>query len=495
MDNKVPRVVIAALRGGSGKTTLSLGLIASWRQRAGDIVPFKKGPDYIDAGWLALAAGRPCYNLDPYMMNGEQILDSFAHRSFGSYGAVIEGNRGLFDGMDEAGSCSTAEVAKLLQAPVLLVVDGTKITRTAAALVLGCLKLDPHLSIRGVILNRVAGSRHERMLRSTIEHYAGVPVVGAIPRLRDNAFPERHMGLMTALEHPDAREAILARIHVVERYLDVERVIGFAGEAPMLEQPRSVSWKQSRTVACRQPVIGVIADSAFQFYYPENLEALQRCGARVIRISALQDRSVPKLDALYVGGGFPETHAAQLAANSGFRKSLKKVVHSGLPVYAECGGLMYLGRKLHLEGKTYPMVDVLPMDFELRKRPQAHGYTEMEVIAPNPFYPVGISLKGHEFHYSRVIHADPNKFSLVFRMRRGTGILDEMDGVCYKNVLATYSHVHAVGSPEWAEGLVQKALAFQQHRITREAKKNGREDESTRVFSSAEVPTYQNLRR
>ncbi|MFP3870067.1 MAG: cobyrinate a,c-diamide synthase [Syntrophobacteria bacterium] len=479
MDNTRPRIVIAALRGGSGKTTLSLGLVAAWRQRADRIVPFKKGPDYIDAGWLSLAAGEPCYNLDPFIMTREQILDSFCRHTLDAQGAVIEGNRGLFDGMDVAGSCSTAEVAKFLQAPVLLVVDATKITRTCAALVLGCQRLDPGVRIQGIILNWVAGPRHEEMLRTSIERYCQVPVLGAIPRLKKDPFPERHMGLVTAMEHPEAREAVLARIRVVEKHVDLGRVIGVAEEAPPL---RLHSARSSRTVskAYRQPVVGVIRDSAFQFYYPENLEALEDRGARLVLLSALHDRALPPLDALYIGGGFPETHAEQLTANSRFRESLRLAVEAGLPVYAECGGLMYLGRSLYTEGRTYPMAQVLPIDFEIRKQPQGHGYTRLEVVEVNPFYPVGTVLKGHEFHYSRVARCDRAGISLAFAVRRGKGVLDEMDGVCYKNVLATYSHLHAVGSSEWAEGLVRTALAYQlESRIDPESKKRYMDARST----------------
>ncbi len=475
MDNTRPRVVIAGLRGGSGKTTLALGLIAAWQQRVGEVVPFKKGPDYIDAGWLTLAAGQSCYNLDPYMMSGEQILDSFWQHSQKAQGAVIEGNRGLHDGLDAEGSCSTAELAKLLQAPVLLVVDGTMVTRTAAAAVLGCQHLDPEVPIRGVILNRVAGPRHEEMLRTTIERYCRVPVVGAIPKLKEDDFPERHMGLVTALEHPEAREAILARIQIVKRYLDLEKVIAIANQAPPLSwRPAYPSERVSK--AYRQPVIGVIKDSAFQFYYPENLEALEKRGARLVTLNSMQDRVLPPLDAIYIGGGFPETHAEQLAANSQFRGSLKSAIEAGLPVYAECGGLMYLGRSLDIEGSIYPMVEALPIDFQLEKKPQGHGYTEVQVVETNPFYPVGITLKGHEFHYSRVIHSDLDSNSLVFAMKRGTGILDGKDGVCYKNVLATYTHVHAIGTPEWAEGLIRKALAHQRESKSNSERKKGNVD-------------------
>ena len=460
MDNSKPRVVIAGLRGGSGKTTLSLGLIAAWQQREGEVVAFKKGPDYIDAGWLALAAGQPCYNLDQYMMSGEQILDSFRQHTQKAQGAVVEGNRGLFDGMDADGSCSTAELAKLLQAPVILVVDGSMVTRTAAAAVLGCQHLDPEVAIQGVVLNRVAGPRHQEMLKTTIERYCRVPVVGAIPKLKGDDFPERHMGLVTALEHPEAREAILSRIQVVERYLDMEKVLAIANQAPpMTWEP--VYPRKRASKAYRQPTIGIIRDSAFQFYYPENLEALERRGASLVTINALQDTFLPELDGLYIGGGFPETHAEQLAANDQLRKGLRSAMEAGLPVYAECGGLMYLGRSLEIKGNTYPMVQALPMDFQLKKKPQGHGYTELEVVNTNPFYPVGTTLRGHEFHYSRVTRFDLSPESLTFVMKRGSGILDRKDGVCYKNILATYSHVHAIGTPEWAEGLIRRALAYQ----------------------------------
>ncbi|MBI5639955.1 MAG: cobyrinic acid a,c-diamide synthase, partial [Nitrospirae bacterium] len=211
--------------------------------------------------------------------------------------------------------------------------------------------------------------------------------------------------------------------------------------------------------------VGIVRDSAFQFYYPENFEELQRRGASLIEISAMKEKKLPALDALYIGGGFPETHAIALARNKTFRKSLQEAVESGLPVYAECGGLMYLGEAIILDRRKYPMTGIFPVTFSLERRPQAHGYTVIDVTAQNPFYERGSVLKGHEFHYSRVVDIGKKKgMKFAFSVRRGQGIVDKRDGICYKNVLATYTHLHALGSPEWAEGLLVRAMAFHKKR-------------------------------
>ncbi len=438
------------------------------------VVPFKKGPDYIDAGWLAAAAEHPCYNLDPYLVGRDRVLSSFVTHAGGSDAAIIEGNRGLFDGMDEKGSYSTAEVAKILRSPVILTVDCTKVTRTVAALVLGAEKFDGELLLKGVVLNQIAGSRHEAVIRKSIERYCSVPVVGAIPRLEEGAFPERHMGLLPHQEHPDTARAISFVEQAVVKYLDVDAVVAIAREAEPLgvwegtRVERQEEDRQSPISRSRSPriKIGVIRDSAFQFYYPENLEELRRNGAEIIEVSALEEKQMPDVDALYIGGGFPETHAIPLAENVRFRESLKKEIESGLPVYAECGGLMYLGEGLLLCERTYPMAGVFPMIFSLEKRPQAHGYSVAEVVRENPFYPEGTVLKGHEFHYSRPcgVVKDASPFSYAFRMKRGQGIHEKMDGICYKNVLATYTHLHAFGAREWAEGVVRQAAGFREKR-------------------------------
>jgi cobyrinic acid a,c-diamide synthase len=523
---EIPRIIIAALRGGSGKTMLSIGIIAALNKLGESIAPFKKGPDYIDAGWLALAAGRTCYNLDSFLLSQKDNLQSFLYHSTNCSIAVIEGNRGLFDGIDLEGSTSTAELAKQLQCPVVLCVDCTKITRTMAAVVMGCSLFDPDVMIKAVILNRVANPRHEKKLRDSIEHYCGIPVLGALPKLDRQHFPERHLGLVPTPEHDWATGSIEAIEKISEQHLDLNAIVKISRQAPVLmakdrrqktedrgqkaegrrrkaedrrqraddRRQRTEDGKQrtegrvqmtqvsGRTVdnkdetakngrhqsaaRVRQPVprIGIIRDSAFQFYYPENIDALSDGGAEIVFISPLKDRELLQLDALYIGGGFPETHAEQLADNKSFSRQLKARAEDGFPIYAECGGLMYLGEELVLEGNAFPMVGILPVAFDFYKKPQGHGYTIVTVEGENPYYAVGTEIRGHEFHYSRVSNWTGGENDLVFRMKRGVGINKDRDGILYKNVLATYTHVHALGTPGWAGALIRNAVKFQNSR-------------------------------
>jgi len=458
-----PRILIAALRGGSGKTMISLGLIASWRKRGMAITPFKKGPDFIDAGWLARGAGRPCHNLDTFLMPAEKIVLSFTHRALPSDLSVIEGNRGLYDGIDLEGTTSTSELAKLLKTPVVLVIDATKSTRTVAAAVLGCVQFDPEVNICGVILNRVAGARHESIIRKTVEQYCALPVLGAIPKIRTEAFPERHMGLVPTPEHARANDSIEKAADLAQQYLDLERLLTMAKEAPRLTTG-SGRLEGDRSLAAAKeapwPRIGVIRDAAFQFYYPENLEALAASGAKIVTLNALADPGLPKLDGLYIGGGFPETQAQALAENKRFRQDVRRLADKGLPIYAECGGLMYLGESLVLDSVTYPMVGLLPVTFGFSKRPQGHGYTIFEVKKPNPYLKPGTRVRGHEFHYSNVLEWRGKSEDLAFRMIRGGGFDGKADGLCYKNTLATYSHIHALGTPSWAEAMVEASALY-----------------------------------
>jgi cobyrinic acid a,c-diamide synthase len=462
MQQPCPRLLLAALRGGAGKTTLTLGLLAAWRDQGRRLVPFKKGPDYIDPAWHALAAGCPSHNLDPFLMEGDQIMGLVAHYAAQADALLIEGNRGLYDGLDAQGTSSTGELAKFLATPVVLVVDCTMRTRTTAALVLGCQHFDPQVPIRGVILNQIARPRHEDIIRNAIERYCGIPVLGALPRLKCAVFPERHMGLVPPQEHATAVRAVNTARELAQRYLDLEGLWQVATQAPPLSASAILA---EAPAPIGEPVtIGIIRDSAFQFYYPENLEALERAGAVLVAINALDDPFLPPhLDGLYIGGGFPETHAQTLADNLSFRNSVKAAAEAGLPIYAECGGLMFLGETIRLKAEKFPMVGLFPYDFVMGKRPQGHGYTILEVVRENPYFPPGTILKGHEFHYSK-IEPDPAAEALMaFQVTRGSGMSGQREGLLYKNVLATYTHLHALGSPQWAPALVHRAREYRRH--------------------------------
>ena len=368
---------------------------------------------------------------------------------------LVEGNRGLFDGADAHGTHSTAELAKLLKAPVLLVVNATKVTHTVAALVLGCMKLDPDVRIGGVILNHVAGSRHESVLRESVESTCGVPVLGVLPNVDASALlPGRHLGLVTPQEHESIgqlREKILAE---VRGRLETVRILDLAGSAsPMpawLEETREPEDGQGLQIA-------YLNDSAFTFYYPENLEALERSGAKLQPVSALSASALPEgLDALYIGGGFPETHAAALSQNTALMGSIYDYAQRGLPIYAECGGLMLLSQAIRWKGMRFPMVGSLPFEVEVCPKPQGHGYVELQVDSPNPYYPVGTRVRGHEFHYSRILPAQ-HPATTVCAVRRGIGSFNGRDAVLVNNIWASYTHVHAEATPQWAQGLLRAA--------------------------------------
>lgn len=472
-----PRLVIGALRGGSGKTLVSLGLVAAWRREYGlRVVPFKKGPDYIDAGWLSLAAGGPCYNLDPFLMDSGSMLDSFVRRSLSGDCSVIEGNRGLYDGVDIRGTYSTAELAKFLRAPVVLVLDGTKVTRTAAALVLGCQKMDPEVRIGGVVLNHVAGKRHEKVLRGSIQDCCGVPVLGTIPKQVANFFPERHLGLVPHQEAANSTEAMDHAAGMAKEFLDLDALLRLSKEAGALGMPLPSMAGGRRVMSADRPVIGVLRDAAFQFYYPENLEALEESGAVLKEISSFERKPLARLDALYVGGGFPETHLEVLSENREFRESVRLEIEAGLPVYAECGGLMFLCREILRGERSFPMAGVFPYCVVMESKPQGHGYVVMECTGRNPYFSLGVELKGHEFHYSRIVGPDGTT-PFVFKLTKGHGIVAGGDGLCYKNALASYAHIHSVGGSGWAEAMVAAAL---KHKLERSGRSLGPEGDAER---------------
>ncbi len=445
----IPRLVVSGLSGGGGKTLVSLGLVRAFARRGLTVKPCKKGPDYIDAAWLGLAAGLTPTNLDPYFLTEARLRSLFIHAASGADLALIEGNRGLYDGRDLEGSCSTATVARTLEAPILLALTVTKMTRTAAALIAGLATFEP-VHLAGIMLNRVSSSRHAALIRRSIETYTGIPVVGELPRLAENPIPERHMGLISMHDENPASSGgetlsqILDRIaSLLEAHADLDSILSIARSAPPLTAPpfwetpagnpdpngpssraacitasperlqatplrssaESVPEKEPSPSGNRPadiPVtIGYVRDAALWFYYEENLEALRRAGAHLVELSLLSPDPWPcsLLNGLYLGGGFPEMVPDRLAA-SPHLEDLRKLSLANLPIYAECGGFMVLCHEIRINGQHYPMADLFPARAEFHQRPQGLGYVEATVERENPFHPKGCVLRGHEFHYS-----------------------------------------------------------------------------------------------
>jgi len=462
------RVVIAAPQGRSGKTSIAMGLCAALASRGFTVQTFKKGPDYIDPSWLTAVSGRPCRNLDPYFMPGDMTARLFQRYSEGADFGIIEGAMGLFDGIDLTGQGHTAWLAGALQAPILLVVNTQRMTYSVAALVSGFQHFEPGASIAGVILNNVSGSRHERKLTEAIEKHCGIPVLGAVPRDLRAKIAERHLGLIPFGEDETSKPAILLEQVAmgIASNLHIDGIVDIARAAPLCSVPQPADLPEVRTGQTR---LGVFMDQVFSFYYPENLEALSRAGNELVYLNSLKDSSLSGIDGIYIGGGFPEFFAAGLENNRALRKNLARAVENGLPVYAECAGLMYLCRRMHWQGEWYEMAGVIPADVEMCASPQGHGYVEVEAVGDNPLFPAGMLLKGHEFHHSRLLWSKP--LNLTYRVRRGHGVNGREDGITYRNLFASYTHLHAAAAPGWAgafTSLLRKQKGRKLHRHIRE---------------------------
>jgi cobyrinic acid a,c-diamide synthase len=447
-------LLISSPQGHSGKTIITVGLCNALKQRGFSIQPFKKGPDYIDPSWLTVAAGRSCRNLDLFLIPEDKLLRSFQRSCEGVDFAVVEGAMGLYDGLDSYGT--TAEISCLLNLPILLVVNTKRMTTSIAAMVKGYQLFQMDIKIAGVILNYVSGRRHEEKLRGAVEQHCGIPVVGSIPRDPDLQIAERHLGLIPSLESDGAMSLVERIGKKLEPHLDLERILAIAKES---RPPRPVPFpsgdrNQEREGQLLKARIGILRDRAFNFYYPENLEALKKEGAQLLFINSFVDR-LPSVDGLYIGGGFPEFFLEDLEKNRELREDIARAIEEGLPVYAECAGLMYLSRKIHWQGRSYEMVGIIPAEVQISEKPEGHGYVTTEVIDENPLFPVGLSIRGHEFHHSKV--SIENDVRFIYRMKRGNGIDGKMDGVLYKNMFAAYTHLHALGTPCWAEAFVSLA--------------------------------------
>ena len=454
---KLPRIYISAAHKSSGKTTLSIGLCAALNQRSLKVQAFKKGPDYIDPLWLTQASGRPCHNLDFNTMSHDEIVRDLVRYGQDADINIIEGNLGLYDGVALDGSDSNAAVAKLTKSPVILVINSQGVTRGVAPLLMGYQQFDPDVNIAGVIYNLSVGGRHEDKLRAVTEEYTDIPVLGVVKRNPLLAVDERHLGLKPSNEGDGAADKIAQIASIVSDSIDIDRILEISQSAQTIEAENSESsepkpLQTDLAVSANTRIrLGICEDSAFGFYYASDKLALENAGAELISFSAISDEKLPdNLDALFIGGGFPETHMKELAENKSMRKSINEAIESGLPTYAECGGLMYLSQSLHWNGQSAPMVGIIPTDTQMHDKPQGRGYVKLEETEAMPWRKANELdeadkqiINAHEFHYSSVsdIAAMESKGCFAYKVHRGFGITGEHDGWVYKNLLANYCKI------------------------------------------------------
>ena len=455
LNNDISRVLIGAVQGRSGKTTFTLGLLKALTDRGITVKPFKKGPDYIDPSWMSYASGQQCRNLDLVMMGAEGVKQSFIRHSQKSDISVVEGAMGLFDGLDVEGSNSSAELAYVIGAPVILVVNCTRITRSVAALINGVVNFDRRIQIGGVILNQVARARHEKIMLQSIERYCDVPVLGSLPKSKEVEIPDRHLGLIPAGEQDMLQNRIFLLGKLVQENVDLSKLLQLSSNGVPLSEEKVLEIHKAE----EKVKIGVLRDRAFSFYYPENLEALEEAGAKLVFINSMEDKKLPEIDGLYIGGGFPEVMAEEISANVSLMTEIKAAIEENMPVYAECGGLMYLAKSIIQGEKHYPMIGVFDCDVEMTKKPQGIGYTIQQALPGNPFFPEGTMVRGHEFHNSRLVNLS-EALHYGFRTERGQGIIAGADGLVYKHTLAGYHHLHVAAAPLWAGQMVQLAEKY-----------------------------------
>lgn len=446
---------------------VSVGLAAAFAARGLAVRTFKKGPDYIDPMWLARAGNCKCYNLDFNTQSDDEIRATFARGGCGSDIALVEGNKGLHDGLDTVGRDSSAALAKLLRTPVVLVVDTCGMTRGIAPLIIGYAGFDPEVEILGVILNKVGTARQETKLRQALEYYTDTPVLGVIGRDENLNVDERHLGLTTPTETNGPGEIIARARDVVRQSIDLDRLIG---QSDGVDEGGSPSFRDVAT-SDDDLRIAVPRDAAFGFYYADDFEAFARAGARLVFFDALRDENLPDVDALFIGGGFPETQAAALAANISLRRKIREALAAGLPTYAECGGLMYLARSITWQGQSYEMVGAVPADSVVRSRPQGRGLVLLEETQdlPWPDRPGAAPIPAHEFHYATLENVD-STCRFAYRVRRGFGLDGHHDGIVVNNVVAGFSHLRDTSRYHWVARFVAFARGL---RATRRSSGGG----------------------
>jgi cobyrinic acid a,c-diamide synthase len=437
----LPRILIAGTHSGCGKTTIASGIMAALTARGLHVQPFKVGPDFIDPSHHTRICGRTSRNLDPFMMGEQGCVDTFARAARGADIAVIEGVMGIYDGVDGTDVSSTAHVARILDTPVILVVDVKGMSRSVQALIRGYKDFDPSVHVAGVILNRVGSQRHRQMIEGSLP----LPPLGWIPRREDIAVESRHLGLRMAHETGSMGEFG----KIIEEFCDLDAVCACANTAPALPSPK----QEHRRGNKKRVRVGVARDDAFCFYYQDNLDRLQSFGADLVLFSPMTD-PLPDVDALYIGGGYPELHLPELES-SGCTREIHAAVDAGMPVYGECGGLLYLTREMRTD-RTYRLCGVLPGVSEMTPRVQALGYVQGESRGDWGFVPSSQRIIGHEFHYSRVLPDRDAQFA--FTLARGKGIDSGRDGLTSVNALGTYTHAYF--SDTSAENFINAARRF-----------------------------------
>jgi cobyrinic acid a,c-diamide synthase len=475
-----PGILFSAVNGGSGKTFITTGIVAALSARGLAVQTFKKGPDYIDAKWLSLASGRKCYNLDIHLFK-DHVLNSLVQKSADADISIIEGNHGLYDSVDPEGSGSSAFLARFTGMPVVLIVNCHKMSRSVAAIINGFVNFERDTNIVGVILNRVSGKRHEEKIVESIKRHCAVGVFGVVYQSNLANLEQRHLGIVTTEDKPDAKDMVTRLQDIAEKSIRLDKIIEAAALArPLPEHSLSVTADNFKKKKNNCVVIAVARDAAFNFYYPENIEALENDGAQLVYFSPVNDAVVPQADGIYIGGGYPEIYARELAENLAMKKNIADLIENGLPVFAECGGLMYLTEKITWNAAQHDMVGVIKAECVMHKKPQGKGYVELEArdlerkARPKKLetrdikletgdsspwkIPPGIT-RAHEFHYSAIqgISADVD---YIFTMKRGTGIINGRDGILYKNLVATYSHFHALAAPWWSHAFVNACDLF-----------------------------------
>lgn len=460
----IPRLVLAGTHSGVGKTTVTLGLLAALNRRGLRVQPFKVGPDYIDPGLHRAAAHCVSHNLDSWMGSPAQVRQLFIRRAAGSDLAVVEGVMGLYDGVRGRGEAgSTAQVAKIIQAPVVLIFPAKGLARSAIALISGYRSFDPRVQIGGVIANGVGSDRHREFLREVVEGELSLPLLGALSHRQEIVMPQRHLGLLPAVENKELNRTLEQLARVAEEQLDIDKIIDLAQKAPLLEDGPGLP--------CTRPVprvrLAVARDEAFNFYYDDSLDYLTESGAAIVPFSPLRDAQLPPdIDGIYIGGGFPEQFLPELAANQLIKQQIIAAHQSGMPIYAECGGLMYLCQGIcSLSGEEFPGVGLVPARVKMERKLAALGYVRARLVKPTLLGEPGLELRGHEFHWSTISALSPA--DAAYQLSGGRGTEERPEGYAKANLLASYVHLHFRYNPTAAGNFLAQCTRYGQVRRTK----------------------------